>query len=458
MSQRMMLEYLENQPRLTKNQYRLILMAIICNLLEFYDFFMIGFVLVFIAGPWRLTYGRSAVVLLSSGIGSMLGAGLWGWLADRIGRRKVLTATVITFSFGTGILALTPDKAWVFLSVFRFVVGLGVGGLYSVILPLVQEFVPTSKRGSVSGIVTAAVPLGLGLGALLGAVLGPIVGWRGLFALGLAPGPLIFLIRAWMPESPHWLLRVGRAAEARESLAWAVEINPEQIPLPSTEPQAEPASWGELFHYPRSLAVSWIGNLAAQTGVYGLYLWVPTLLMQVLRTTPARASYLMIYCSAGAFIGRIAFSYLSEALGRRLSGGLYGFGAALFVVLTASLRSTFLGAISVFWLLMIVTFFFADGGFAIVGPYAAEVWPAHLRASGMGSAYGFGGIGKIIGPLGLALIVGSSDVIKPQASVAKIVPAFYYLAAWFGLAGIVYGLFGMETKGRSIEEISAELE
>jgi putative MFS transporter len=433
-------------------------MAIICNLLEFYDFFMIGFVLVFIAGPWRLTYGRSAVVLLSSGIGSMLGAGLWGWLADRIGRRKVLTATVITFSFGTGILAFTPEKAWVFLSVFRFVVGLGVGGLYSVILPLVQEFVPTSKRGSVSGIVTAAVPLGLGLGALLGAVLGPIVGWRGLFALGLAPGPLIFLIRAWMPESPHWLLRVGRAAEARESLAWAVEINPEQIPLPSTEPQAEPASWGELFHYPRSLAVSWIGNLAAQTGVYGLYLWVPTLLMQVLRTTPARASYLMIYCSAGAFIGRIAFSYLSEALGRRLSGGLYGFGAALFVVLTASLRSTFLGAISVFWLLMIVTFFFADGGFAIVGPYAAEVWPAHLRASGMGSAYGFGGIGKIIGPLGLALIVGSSDVIKPQASVAKIVPAFFYLAAWFGLAGIVYGLFGMETKGRSIEEISAELE
>jgi putative MFS transporter len=180
--------------------------------------------------------------------------------------------------------------------------------------------------------------------------------------------------------------------------------------------------------------------------------------MQVLGTTPARASYLMIYCSAGAFIGRIAFSYLSEALGRRLSGGLYGFGAALFVILTASLRSTFLGGTSVFWLLMIVTFFFADGGFAIVGPYAAEVWPAHLRASGMGSAYGFGGIGKIIGPLGLALIVGSSDVIKPQASVAKIVPAFIYLAAWFGLAGIVYGFFGMETKGRSIEEISAELE
>jgi len=458
MSQSVMLKYLETQPRLTKNQYRLILMAVVCNLLEFYDFFMIGFVLAFVAGPWMLTYGQSAVVLLSSGIGSMLGAGFSGWLADRIGRRKVLTATILTFSVGTGILALTPDKAWIFLSVFRFVVGLGVGGLYSVILPLVQEFVPTSKRGSVSGIVTAAVPLGLGLGALLGAVLGPIVGWRGLFALGLVPAPLIVLIRVWMPESPHWLLQMGRAEEARKSLAWAVEINQEQIPLPPSEPEAQSATWGELFDYPRSLAVSWIGNLAAQTGVYGLYLWVPTLFMEELRITPARASYLMIYCSAGAFIGRVVFSYLSEALGRRLSGGLYGFGAALFVILTASLHNSYWGSVSVFWLLMMVTFFFADGGFAIVGPYAAEVWPAHLRASGMGSAYGFGGIGKIIGPLGLALIVGSSDVIKPQASVAKIVPAFLYLAAWFGLAGIVYGFFGMETKGRSIEEISAELQ
>jgi putative MFS transporter len=217
-----MLEYLEKQQKLTKNQYRLIAMAIVCNLLEFYDFFMIGFVLAFVAAPWRLTYGQSAVVLLSSGIGAIFGAGLWGWLADRIGRRKVLTATVFTFSVGTGILALTPEKAWIFLSVFRFVVGLGVGGLYSVILPLVQEFVPASKRGRISGLVTAAVPLGLGLGALLGAVLGPVLGWRGLFALGVVPAPLILLIRVWMPESPHWLMRMGRAEEARKSLAWAL--------------------------------------------------------------------------------------------------------------------------------------------------------------------------------------------------------------------------------------------
>jgi putative MFS transporter len=136
---------------------------------------------------------------------------------------------------------------------------------------------------------------------------------------------------------------------------------------------------------------------------------------------------------------------------------LFGFGATAMIVLTAYMHDVFLGAASLFWLLMIVTYFFAEGSFAIVGPYAAEVWPAGLRTTGMGAAYGFGGIGKIIGPLGLALIVGSSNVVKPDASAAMIVPAFVYLAAWYLLAGVVYLFFGMETKGRSIEEIDREL-
>ncbi|MBZ5699868.1 MAG: MFS transporter [Acidobacteriia bacterium] len=453
-----MLEHLDQQTRLTGNQIRLFVVAIICNLLEFYDLFLVGFVLAFVAGPWKLTYGQSAMMLLSSGLGAILGAGVWGRLADAIGRRKVLMATVINFSIASGILALTPDNGWIFLSVFRFFVGFGVGGLYCVILPLVQEFMPASKRGLVGGLVTAAVPIGLGLGAVLGAFLGPVLGWRGLFAIGALPMLMILPIHAWVPESPHWLVCRGRFREARESLAWALQIDVKGIPLTVANAEVrQPAEWRELFHYPRSVVVSWIGNLAAQTGIYGLALWVPTLFMQVLGISPARASYLMIYCSISAFAGRVAFSYLSDSLGRRVSGGLYGFGAAVLVILSSYLRNEFLGAISVFWLMLIVTYFFADGGFAIVGPYAAEVWPSRLRATGMGAAYGFGGIGKIIGPLGMALIVGSSNIVKPEASVAKIIPAFIYLGAWYALAGIVYGFFGLETQGRSIEQIDSEL-
>ncbi len=451
-----MLEHLERQTRLTRNQARLLFALLLCDLLEFYDLFLIGFVLAFVAGGWRLTYGQSALILLSSGIGAILGAGFWGWLADRLGRRRVLMAAIINFSLATGLLALTPDRGWIYLTVLRFFVGLGVGGLYCVVLPLVQEFMPTSRRGLVGGLVTAAVPLGLGLGAVLGAALGPVLGWRGLFALGLLPALLVLLIRSWVPESPHWLLRRGRPEEARQSLAWALEMDPAEIALPPAA-ASETVRWRELFHYPRSLLVSCLGNLAAQTGIYGLSLWVPTLFVMVLNISPARASYLMIYCSVSAFFGRVVFSYLSDAIGRRLSGGIYGFGAAVLVVISGYLRNDFLAGLSVFWLMLIVAYFFADGGFAIVGPYAAEVWPARLRASGMGSSYGFGGIGKIIGPLGLALIVGSSDIIKPRASVDKIVPAFIYLGVWFLVAGIVYAFLGMETRGRSIDEIDRDL-
>ena len=454
-----MLEHLENQTSLTGNQFRLIAVAILCDMLEFYDFFLIGFVLAFVAGSWNVTYGQSAVILLSSGIGAIVGAAFWGWLADRIGRHKVLIASIVNFSLATGILALTPENGWIFLSIFRLFVGVGVGGLYCVILPLVQEFMPSKKRGVISGLVTASVPLGLGMGAVLGAYLGPVLGWRGLFALGLTPALAILAVRAWMPESPHWLVRMGRFQEARESLAWALEVDPETIPLPvaNIETREDPVRWRELFHYPRSLAISWLGNLGGQTGIYGLSLWAPLLLVQVLKISPAHAASLMIACSVSAFTGRVAFSYLSDTLGRRLSGALFGFGAAALVILASYLRNEFLRTISVFWLVLVAAYFFADGGFALVGPYAAEVWPSRLRATGMGSAYGFGGIGKIIGPLGLALIVGSSDIVKPQASVAKIVPAFWYLGGFYALAGIVYGVFGMETRHRSIAEIDREL-
>ena len=146
-----MFEQLEAKRSLTANQWRIVATAIIGDMLEFFDYFLIGFVLAFIVGPWQLSFGQSAVILLSSGIGAILGAAIWGRLADRIGRRAVFIGTVLNFSLATGILALTPDHGWIFLTIFRFFVGFGVGGLYCVDLPLVQEFVPASKRGFVGG-------------------------------------------------------------------------------------------------------------------------------------------------------------------------------------------------------------------------------------------------------------------------------------------------------------------
>jgi putative MFS transporter len=453
-----MLEYLDNQTKLTSNQYRIIGAAILGDMLEFFDLYLIGFVLAIIIKPWHLTFGVSAVILLSSGVGAMVGAGFWGYIADRIGRKAVFIATVLNFSIATGILAFTPNNGWFFLTFFRFLTGFGVGGLYSVDLPLVQEFVPSNKRGLISGMITSAVPVGSFLAATMGAFLAPHIGWRGLFAVGVLPAALTLVVRAWVPESPRWLARMGRAEEARKSLAWALEVDPKTIPLSAvTFPVQEKPRFRDLFQYPRSLCVSWFGNLGVQVGSYGMNLWAPTLLVLVLRTTPAHASFLFMFCPIAGFLGRIMFSFLSDGIGRRMSGALVGVGAAVSLACAGIFHAQFISGISVFWLMLVVAHVFEDGGYAIVGPYSAEVWPAHLRATGMGSSYGFGGLGKIIGPLGVALIVGSSNIIKPEVSISGLMPAFLYLAAFCLMAGIVYGCFGIETKGRSFESIDDQL-
>src|SRR6202008_31884 len=95
--------------------------------------------------------------------------------------------------------------------------------------------------------------------------------------------------------------------------------------------------------------------------------------------------------------------------------------------------------------------------YAIIGPYLAEVWPNRLRASGMGFSYGVGNLGKIIGPLGLALIVGSSDYISPKATLPALGPAFLYFASWWIVGAIAFWLVGLETRGRSFEEIDTKV-
>ena len=167
-----MFNELDRRTSLTGNQIKILGAAIIGDALEFFDYFLIGFVLAFLIGPWKLTFGQSATVLMSSGIGAIIGAYLWGWLADRVGRRMVFIGTVLNFSIATGLLYFTPDNGWIYLTILRFFVGTGVGGLYCVDLPLVQEFMPSSKRGWVGGLVTCVIPLGVGLGAVLGAFMG----------------------------------------------------------------------------------------------------------------------------------------------------------------------------------------------------------------------------------------------------------------------------------------------
>ena len=180
-----------------------------------------------------------------------------------------------------------------------------------------------------------------------------------------------------------------------------------------------------------------MASIGAQTAGYGVILWGPTLFVLQLGVTPAYAAYLFIYITAAGIVGRVAFSVMSESdrpahrrhavrLRRR---GLRRRGGHCCTT-SSSAASRCSGCSSC------IGDFFYDGGFAIIGPYMAEVWPTRLRTTGMGSAYGFGGLGKIIGPLGLALIVGSSNVVKPEVTVAAIPASFLFLAAWLVVCGL----------------------
>jgi putative MFS transporter len=420
-------------------------------------------VLAFILKDWHLTYGQSALILTSAGLGAVPGAFFWGWMGDVIGRRRVFILTALNVAAATGIMYFTPAEdgwvpGWLFLIFFRFFVGFGNAGLIAVDIPLVQEFVPTYKRGWVSGLTTVLLPAGNVLGAISGAFLAPHIGWRGLFLVGLCPALLVLMIRYWIPESPRFLMRMGRLEEARKALAWALKCDPQEIELPTSasEMAVERTSWRELFHYPRSMIAACLVALS-QTGGVGILMWITALFVMVLKITPAEASFLMIWVGVLGIVGRLVASWMSDAFGRRWSGFLIGMGGAVSMALAGYLHDVYVGTVSVFFVLIMVQRFFGDASYAIIGPYLAEVWPNRLRASGMGFSYGIGNLGKIIGPLGLALVIGSSNYITPKATLDQIFPALLFLAFWYGQAALVFLFLGIQTKNVSIEQMDSQL-
>jgi MFS transporter, putative metabolite:H+ symporter len=458
-----MFERLEAQKKLTSNQWKLICTANVADLLDFFDFFLIGYVTAALTKEWQLPYWQGGAILLASGLGAVPGAFIWGWLGDKIGRRTVFIWSAVTISLATGVMVFTPEPnalipGWLFLVFFRVFVGVGNAGIFTIDLPLVQEFIPAYKRGWVSALVTTLLPGGGMLAGLVSAWLLPLVGWRYLFLVGLSPLVLVFMIRYWVPESPRWLLRMGRMEEARKSLAWALMIDPREIALPTTVPAGETTRWVELFTYPRLLAAGCLTGMT-QTGGASLGLWGATLLVIVLNATPAHAAFLMVFVGLSGIVGRFFITALIEPLGRRGAGTVACGMAALLTVSAGYLYDVYIGTWSLFYVLFIAGTFFSSAIYTVVGPYMSEIWPARLRSSGMGFSYGVGNLGgKVLGPLGLALIMGAGDIIKPAApNLVMLGPAFVYFASWYILGIIGFWVFGPETKGRTFEEMDSEL-
>jgi MFS transporter, putative metabolite:H+ symporter len=438
---------------LTPRYWRMAGTVMLSTPLEFFDYFLIGLVVTILAKPWHFTFGVAAVVLLSSGIGAMVGSLVWGWIADRWGRRPALIIGIVTFSVGTAAMALCPEGLWQYLVGWRFIVGAGVGGVTTVAVPTMVEFTPRRWRTLMGGCSVLLIPFGTFLASAMTATLSQSIGWRGLFAIGILPGLLALVALVTVPESPRWLVSKGRVDAARRTVAWMLGVKEERVSLAGAtadqRPAAEDVSYRALLRHPRSLiltVVSWIG---LTTSGYGLLLWAPTLIAQVLDVTPAVAASYFLVVSVGGLAGRAFFAAIPQLIGRRAAGVVISLGLVVSLLAAAAFHSVFVAGISLFWVAIIVADFFGDGGYGNFSPYASEVWPSWLRAHGMAAGQVASGIGKIAGPAGLAVLAGSGNLITPQATVRAITPACIYLAVAAALILVPLALIGLETAGRA---------
>jgi putative MFS transporter len=440
------MQQMDERP-LTGHQKSLISLVVIGNISEFFDMFLIGFVVSLLVKPWNLTGLEAGVILACSGLGTVLGAIVWGRLADKIGRRRTFSWCVLLFVLFTAISVFTPDRGWWMLALLRIGVGVGVGGLNIASIPYVQEFVPTRQRGLLAGLASVFIPLGLLLGAQAQQWLGDPLGWRGLIALGVLPVFLLFWLRT-VPESPRFLQVHGRPDEARKALAWAMEIEPSAVgALPTIVQNKAAAAYGVIFtKYRRQLAIVAVGSFCFILGSFTIQSWGQTLLKDGFGYSAAYVGLLFTYVAIGGVLGRLGSAWLADIIGRRwvlFSFGLLGAAGSAICALAHTGQIFFLG--------VFITMAFGDGAFGILNAFGAEQFPNEARSTGLGLGYGIGASAKIIGPALMGMLVGGS-MIKQNVTLDAVPPAFFLFAALLVVGGITY-LFARETKSVSLDDV-----
>jgi len=450
---------------MTSRYWSFAALILVATAFEFFDFFIIGFIISIIAPEWELTFGATATILYAGGVGAIVGSFVGGWWGHRSGRRIPFIAGILITTLSAGAIALSPVGAVWYLSLLRFMVGAGLGVMVTLALTAMVELTPTKHRTWLAGGATVGlIPIGTLLASSLSAWLGPIIGWRGLAAIGAIP--IVLVIWAWavVPESPRWLINRGRAEKARGVVAWLTKRPEESMSLDASSddqgPDAqapESSNYAALYRYPKSFWFTVLAWLGATTAIYGVTLWGPTIFTLVLDVTAGQAATYFIWVTLGGFVGRIAFAVLGHWIGRRPAGILMGVGGAACLVVATLTQHATLGIASLFVVAFVVGYFFIDGGFANLAPATPEVFPTHLRAHSSGLAETVNGFGKILGPLALAVIAGTSNIVNPEATREAIAPALYFLAAFSLMTAFAFLLIP-ETRKKTLEEVEGELE
>jgi MFS family permease len=417
----------------------------------------------------QLHFTNTDIGLASSAYlaGAVLGAVFFGWLTDRLGRKKLFFVTVVVYLTATAATACSWNLAS--FAFFRFVTGAGIGGEYTAINSTIQELVPARVRGWTDLVINGSFWVGAAVGAAASLVLldpsiiDPDLGWRLAFLLGAMLALVIFFMRLWIPESPRWLMIHGRAAEAEATVASIEERirmsghKLQEVELPRVRlrgrkftPLGEVAQ--TLFQSQRKRTLVGLTLMTAQAFFYNAIFFTYALILTDFYGISAdRVGWYILPFALGNFAGPVLLGRLFDTIGRRpmisftylMSGVLLAATGYLFMLglMTAEAQT-------IAWM---VIFFFASAAASSAYLTVSETFPLEIRALAIAFFYAVGtGVGGIAGPILFGALIDTGS--RMSVFVGYLLGATLMIAA-----AVVEWLWGVAAERKTLETIARPL-
>lgn len=361
-----------------------------------------------------LRFSNTDIGLASSAYlaGAVLGAIFFGWLTDRLGRKKLFFITLTVYLIATAATAASWDLAS--FALFRFITGAGIGGEYAAINSTIQELIPARVRGWSDLVINGSFWVGAAMGALGSivvldpAVIDPEYGWRLAFLIGASLALVIFFMRLWIPESPRWLMTHGRAAEA-ERVTAGVEMRFAALPsardLPRVRLRARKSTplWEvaqTLFQRHRQRTLVGLSLMASQAFFYNaIFFTYALILTDFYGVATDHVGWYLLPFAAGNFLGPVSIGWLFDSQGRRPMIAFTYIASGVLLAGTGALFARDLIGAETQTLCWMTIFFFASAAASSAYLTVSETFPLEIRALAIAFFYAVGtGVGGIVGP------------------------------------------------------------